>query len=266
MGMEYDEAMARLNILVGQDLVPLAGEFSITLYTELGKLNKGWAGQTVERYLGIPLNSSRDPNLGSWELKVVPATIKPDLSIKIKETMAITMLDEEEVKRKPFEDSHLFTKLQKFIVVLREHQADNQRSTVLGCASFRLQGSKYFDEIKKDYEDIQEVLQKGDPSNPLTGRMGKWIQPRTKGPGGKSKKTRAFYARTNFLQEIFTTHAVDPEASCPKHAGKRNNGHRRMLDGVIMPLPKNQSHAGRHKCPYCAYEKGFRDGLLKAMT
>ena len=29
------------------------------------------------------------------------------------------------------------------------------------------------------------------------------------------------------------------------------------LDNVMAELPENQSGSGRHKCPYCAYERGI---------
>jgi hypothetical protein len=83
------------------------------------RINKGWAGHTVERHLGLALNSSRSPNFGSWELKVVPLQRLPDGSVKVKETMAITMIDPVEVSEKEFPNSHLFLKLQRMIVVAR---------------------------------------------------------------------------------------------------------------------------------------------------
>lgn len=54
---------------------------------------------------------------------------------------------------------------------------------------------------------------------------------------------------------------------CARHAGQRNKAHRAKLDGIMKTLPKNQSggrDGGRHKCPYCAYERGFEDGLRRA--
>ena len=51
---------------------------------------------------------------------------------------------------------------------------------------------------------------------------------------------------------------------CPQHAGRHSENHRRPLDGVMAGLPANQSGAGRHKCPYCAYEAGFDAGLQRA--
>ena len=54
---------------------------------------------------------------------------------------------------------------------------------------------------------------------------------------------------------------------CARHAGRHNEVHRAKLDGIMKTLPKNQSggpDGGRHKCPYCAYERGFEDGLQRA--
>jgi len=58
-------------------------------------------------------------------------------------------------------------------------------------------------EIKADYDFIREkLIKKGFKS--LTGKDGKWIQARTKGPGHGSI-SRAFYARTGLVKKIFET-------------------------------------------------------------
>ena len=231
-------------------------------------MNKGWAGQVLERYLGIPLNTSRDPNLGSWELKLISAQREIDGGIKIKETMAITMLDPEEVKKQKFEDSHLFRKLRKIIAVVREWEgSDEPRSIVLRCNEFELDGTELCDVVKQDYEKVKEALING---TSLSGKMGTYVQPRTKGPGHGST-SRAFYARKNFVEYIAgliesplkaTLHSDD----CAIHAGIINKDRRLILDGVCRELPRNQSGAGRHKCVYCAYEEGYKAGIEAAQN
>lgn len=62
--MERPEAMRLLRALIDQDLVEVAQQHGVTIFVE-GRKNKGWAGHTLERYLGLPLNSSRAPNFGS---------------------------------------------------------------------------------------------------------------------------------------------------------------------------------------------------------
>ena len=51
---------------------------------------------------------------------------------------------------------------------------------------------------------------------------------------------------------------------CSKHAGKRNKYRRDDLDKIMKTLPENQSGGGRHKCTYCAYERGYADGYKLA--
>jgi len=150
--MERRHAVQKLKDLVGQDLRSIAKDYNVTVFKANGNLNKGWAGQTVECYLGLPLNASRNPNLGSWELKVVPLTRKPGGRYTVKETMAITMLDPKEVKQTDFEKSHLFTKLRKIITVSREYiSREEEQSKVLGYHEFELEGTILRDQVAKDY-------------------------------------------------------------------------------------------------------------------
>ena len=48
--------------------------------------------------------------------------------------------------------------------------------------------------------------------------------------------------------------------TCPTHGGgdvKSNP----ELEELMESLPENQGRSGRHKCPYCAYNAGFRKGV-----
>jgi DNA mismatch repair protein MutH len=198
--MERVEAIKRLTTLVGQDLRQLADHHSVTVWITENKKNKGWAGHTIERYLGLALNSSQSPDFGSWELKLV-SLVKRTGTLKVKETMAITMIDHDDVKNKEFEESHLFKKLQKMVVVARvfESQADNC-SLVHSVASFDLDNPQIYEQVKADYNLVREtIITKGFSS--LSGKLGKLVQPRTKGQGHGST-SRAFYARTGFVAHI----------------------------------------------------------------
>jgi len=66
--LERLEATEKLKSLVGLDLRPLADTHQVTVWKD-GKKNKGWAEHTLERFLGLPINSAQSPNFGSWELK-----------------------------------------------------------------------------------------------------------------------------------------------------------------------------------------------------
>ena len=39
---------------------------------------------------------------------------------------------------------------------------------------------------------------------------------------------------------------------------------RENLDTFMKGLDNNQGGSGRHKCPYCAYEEGFKEGYEQA--
>ncbi len=215
--MDRKNALAKLGLLRGQDLRPLAEKHGVTIWTPaiaitetVGphcKLNKGWAGHTIERYLGLALNSSRAPNFGSWELKLIPLKRRKDGSLQVKETMAITMIDPVEVAAKPFEESHLYTKLRKTLVAARVFENKSETSSLLySVAEFDLDDPKIFSQVKKDYEQVRNVI-KTEGFNALSGRMGVLVQPRTKG-AGHGTVSRAFYARTDFVAHIIGLKAL----------------------------------------------------------
>jgi DNA mismatch repair protein MutH len=197
--MEREIAIEKLQYLVGKDLHALAKEFEVTVKTARGTVNKGWAGHVCERFLGLPINSSQSPNFGSWELKSIPLKINRDGMLKFKETMAITMIDEFQVKRTPFEESHLYSKLKKAVCVARIVGKNVDDPTwVHSVSTLSLEG-EMLDAVRKDYEDVRTCL--NDPERGfrfLTGKMGVYVQPRTKGAGHGSI-SRAFYARPVFL-------------------------------------------------------------------
>lgn len=198
--MERLEAIRILNTLVGQDLRLLADRHGITVLSKKGNKNKGWAGHTIERYLGLALNSSQSPDFGSWELKLVPLIIRKGTEeLKVKETMAITMINPGDVENKEFEESHLLTKLQKMVVVAQVVNQADDHSLVHSVASFDLDNPQIYEQVKADYNLVREtIITQG--FSKLSGTMGQLVQPRTKGP--KGSKSRAFYARTSFVAHI----------------------------------------------------------------
>jgi len=196
--MERKEAIEELRKLVGKELHELAHEYNVTIYRN-GRVNKGWAGHVFERYLKLPLNSAQSPNFGSWELKSIPLKYKKNGILTFKETMAITMIDPVNVCQKEFRDSHLLAKLRKAVVVARiVGDSIDEPSYIHSVVEFDLQGELY-NAVKADYDLVRQTLfdtQKGFGS--LTGKMGLYIQPRTKG-AGHGTTSRAFYARPKFL-------------------------------------------------------------------
>ena len=205
--MERKQALALLQQLKGKDLRKLASKYEVTVFSRNGNKNKGWAGHVVEHYLGLPINSSQSPNFGSWELKTISLKRLRNGNLTVKETMAITMIDPYNVKNTPFEQSHLLSKMKKILMLSRIWENKNEdRSIVYGVHTFDIDNRDIFNQIKNDYELVRETIQ-NEGFEALTGKMGVFVQPRTKGTGHGST-SRAFYARVSFLKKIILLNDV----------------------------------------------------------
>jgi DNA mismatch repair protein MutH len=200
------EALRRIRLLSGKDLRPLAEQYHVTVWKN-GHKNKGWAGQVIEQYLGLPQNSLQAPDFGSWELKVVPLVPTADHALRVKESMAITMLEPAEVVASKFADSHLYDKLRSMIVVARIFENVEDTASVLhSAAEFDLDNPSIRKQVEADYEAIREIIRtKG--VDALTGDTGEYVQARTKGRGHGST-SRAFYARALFVAHILNLHKL----------------------------------------------------------
>ena len=199
MFMPRNEALTKLRVLEGKDLRPLADEYHVRVWKNNFK-NKGWAGDVIERYLGLPANSRQAPDFGDWELKVIPLKRRGDRLV-VKETMAITMIQPGNVIQTPFEHSHLLDKLQRMVVGVREWVDQQEtRSPFVKAVSFDLSDGELFRQVQADYETIRAMLRQRGVGG-LTGRLGSLVQARTKGAGHGSQ-SHAFYAREKFVERI----------------------------------------------------------------
>jgi len=202
-------AIKNLNKYIGQDLRRLATEQGITTF-ETGKQNKGWKGLVLERLAGLENNVSKAPNGLSFELKSV-SFHNISKGLVPKETMAITMINQEELKKCSFFESHCWAKLKSIVFcAIAWHGKDSQTAELIKVASIDFaEDDDLIQEIKADYDFIRNKLINRGFKN-LTGKDGKWIQARTKGTGGINPRTgkrrpitRAFYARTCLVKKIF---------------------------------------------------------------
>jgi DNA mismatch repair protein MutH len=194
-------AVKNLEKYIEQDLLVWASKFGITSFIN-GKQNKGWKGQTLERFAGLAGGNEQAPNGLGFELKSTAFHQRNNLWVP-KETMAITMINPATLVTTPFYKSHCWEKLKTIVfcaVTWNGHH--NSESKLLSVQSFDfIEDSQLIKEIEADYEFIRaKLIHKG--FSALTGKDGKWIQARTKGKGHGSI-SRAFYARRNLLTEIF---------------------------------------------------------------
>jgi DNA mismatch repair protein MutH len=209
--LDRNEAVRRINLLAGKDLRPMADEYGIPVWKN-GRENKGWAGLVIEHYLGLPQNSRQAPDFGDWELKVVPLRRDAEKTLRVKESMAITMLEPSEVLSSKFADSHLYDKLRRMVVVSRVYESPQELHSMLhAAAEFDLDNPKIREQVAADYETIRRQIRDGGIDS-VTGDLGQLVQARTKGRGHGSK-TRAFYARLIFVAHILNLRKL---ASMPR--------------------------------------------------
>lgn len=204
-------AIKNLKKYIGRDLAELASQFGINPYLN-GKQNKGWKGLVLERLAGLQTNVSKAPNGLTYELKSV-AFHRVGGVLVPKETMAITMINPEELKAHSFFESHVWAKFKTIIFCAVQWDGKNAKgSKLLSVASLDFaEDDELIKEIKTDYDFIRnKLITKG--FGALTGADGQWIQARTKGIGGINPRTgqrrpitRAFYARTKLVKKIFET-------------------------------------------------------------
>ena len=110
---------------------------------------------------------------------------------KVKETMAVTMIDPYNVERTDFENSHLLIKLRRMVVAARIWESQQEeRSILYAVTTFDLDDPEVYSQVKADYNLVRETIRTRGFSA-LTGKMGVYIQPRTKGAGHGST-SRAF--------------------------------------------------------------------------
>ncbi len=209
--LDRKEAVRRINLIAGRDMRGMADQYGISVWKN-GHENKGWAGLVIERYLGLPQNSRQAPDFGTWELKVVPLQPDGGGKLRVKESMAITMLEPAEVLASKFEDSHLYDKLRSMVVVSRVYESPSElHSTLHAAAEFDLDNPKIREQVARDYETIRTKIRNSGIDS-VTGDLGELVQARTKGRGHGSR-TRAFYARTKFVAHILNLQKL---ASMPR--------------------------------------------------
>lgn len=205
--MEKQEALCRLQDALNRDLVEIAAQLSTPqqIWFERDEngvvrrtLNKGWAGLALEAYLGLPRNSRREPNGGSWELKQVSVKVGRNGEYTAKETMQVTMLDAAHVCAYPFEDSHVLHKIERMIVVARLYKDKSETSSPIVAvreAELSLESVPLiYEQMRADYETVRAIVQR----DGVAGLSGKrWnvqlLEQRTK--GAKNSVSRAWYAK-----------------------------------------------------------------------
>jgi DNA mismatch repair protein MutH len=154
--------------------------------------NKGMTGFLLEKYAGIPTSSDCldciDGEVKSFPVKI----IKKTGAFVPKETIAITMLDRDNLKTSEWEGSRCAKKMQRILYIPyhREGEYITIGNLILIDACEPAVAAA-FTQIKDDYKVIKKLYEE---TETLTSATGKYLQNRTKGPGHGST-SRAYYLR-----------------------------------------------------------------------
>jgi len=158
--LRRDEAVGQLSALIGDDLRALSDRFGLTR-AGLSPLNKGWAGLTVERLLDLVQNNEQGPDFGDWELKVIPLKqVKraQALTWGLKGPVALTMCQLKQLQAQPFEESLLWAKIKRLLIVARlYHGPEEERSELFGLAPYDISGEVKA-ELAREYEEMRWCL------------------------------------------------------------------------------------------------------------
>jgi len=115
----------------------LAKKFNINIFKN-GKLNKGWAGDTLERYLGLGKNNNQAPNGLYFELKQTSLKKLKSGAIVPKETMQITMINPKEKLEKDFFKSHVYKKMKSIVLCAVLYSSPGGETKLCRVDDFRL--------------------------------------------------------------------------------------------------------------------------------
>lgn len=159
--------------------------------------NKGKPGLLLEMMTGIP-QTSNCLDCSDGELKTVPVVRNKSGKLVPKETIAVTMLNHDDLRASDFKSSKCFMKMKRVLVVPYLRNGDHIQfiTPVLIDATQDAYASIYA-ELEKDYNNIRSQFI---GANSLQSSTGNYLQNRTKGAGHGST-SRAFYLRKKFVED-----------------------------------------------------------------
>tara|TARA_B100000575_G_C23025174_1_gene590373 strand:+ start:302 stop:994 length:693 start_codon:yes stop_codon:yes gene_type:complete len=207
--MNSKKAIEIIHKNIGIDLRTLAKDYSIDIIGPKGGLKKGWAGDVVETLILGKKDNSPNPDLSDCELKIVPLIIKKNNKISVKEPMSICMANENEILNNKFEESHVYEKLKKQLIVM--YLARNMSTDpviIVGTRMFNI-NDRLFSIVKNDYLLLQAFIKKNG-LNKVSGSLGRpcnFFSMRPKDAKGKSSGNifprRAFTIRNKDVFNYF---------------------------------------------------------------
>jgi DNA mismatch repair protein MutH len=162
--------------------------------------NKGKPGQFLEDLLGIP-HSSECLDCLDGEIKTFPLKMKKDGTFVPKETIAVTMLNKDDLSLNDFKSSKCYKKLSKVLLVPYYRTKDTIKFLTPKLIDKDSNDSiEIYNILESDYNEIRKkYIETGE----FSSSSGVLLQNRTKGAGHGST-SRAFYLRQEFIKRCMT--------------------------------------------------------------
>ena len=193
------------------DIAEIARNYGITIEKN-GSINKGWVGQTLDRITETKGLSASRPDGEDYELKCVHVVDKSGEWVP-KETIAVTMMNPQKIILESFEDSTLWHKLSRLILVGHSYPDASRKSAFIRFISpVDVTDPALYGSIEDYWNSIRRTVLDGKiASYSSKGTSSGFIQLRTKGSKaskstcpitGLTFKSRAFYATKPFINYV----------------------------------------------------------------
>ena len=193
----------RCNLVIDEIVQRIQPYIGVKLEMPVTK-NKGKIGHWIEDIIGVK-HSSNCLDCDDGEVKSFPVKRLVKRLVKVlhnntivaKQTIAITMINSDDLLRDDFESSKVYQKMKKclFIPYLREDNMVKIMPPIL--LEHDDESKEVYDILNKDYDLIRENFMQ---TNQFFSSNGTYMQTRTKGQ--KNTKTRAFYLRFDFIRKF----------------------------------------------------------------
>ena len=198
------EAVELLKTYLNHDLRPIANQLGVTQKNQ-GVLNYGWAGHTVEWLLGSAPNNQQAADFGDWELKVTnlercDPKLTSTFSWRVRNHITLTSVQAKDLLKTPFEQSHLYGKSKKLLIVGREHlDSEDRSSPLVVLCEYDLQ-EPILSKIKQEYENIQWALREFGLMG-LKDTQGEYLGLQQ---GSGTRGNSRFIARKAWVEDMFS--------------------------------------------------------------
>lgn len=180
---------------IHEKFIPLIGKE----YTLPIAANKGLPGHFLEDLLDIP-HTSNPLDCSDGEVKVFPVKkLQKSGKLTPKESIAVTMLNKDDLKTSDFNASKCCKKMSKMLVVPYYREDDKIRflSPAIvdrSCPEYE----EVYSILESDYNQIRQTYL---DTGILESKTGTLLQNRTKG-AGHGTTSRAFYLRPEFAKRV----------------------------------------------------------------